>query len=168
MGSPLICGEPAIGGGGGRSLRRAYQWYRDADLFFDGNQLFIARSRALWPFSKGTMMLHAATSRAGGGAGAQSDPIGLNFVPKLAGLDAATVRVAQAHDSFGFGDTEPAPGYAITPAFKRQVVMSEPGPQKSLTLFLAAHFVPLFFHPPTSLHSARSGASSFHATFVDA
>lgn len=39
---------------------------RDADLFFDGNQLFIACSRALWPFSEGTMMLHAATSRAGG------------------------------------------------------------------------------------------------------
>jgi hypothetical protein len=45
------------------------------------------------------MMLHAATARAGGRLALQSDPIRLNFVPKLAGLDAATVRVAQAHDS---------------------------------------------------------------------
>jgi hypothetical protein len=88
-------------------------------------------------------MLHAATARAGGGkvAGAQSDPIRLNFVPKLAGLGCGNVRVHTSSASppvsfpkerfLGFGDIEPAPRYAITPALKRQVVMSELGPRRA-------------------------------------
>jgi hypothetical protein len=39
-------------------------------------------------------MLHATTARPPGGgvAGAQPDPIRLNFVPKLAGLDCGNVK----------------------------------------------------------------------------
>jgi hypothetical protein len=157
----LISGEPAIGGGAGRSLQKAYQWYpRCRPVFFDGNQMFISRHKmALWPFgpfSEGTMMLHAATARAGvRGVGPRSDPIRLNFVPELAG--AGLRHASSASHQFFFPNEQcprfgPAPKICGHASFEEEGGNVGAGPQKSLTLFSLARFAPpLFSHPPVAL-----------------
>src|SRR2546429_5724551 len=127
--------------------------YQVLTLFFDGYQLFIARSKALWPFSKGTMMSHAATARAGG-AGDQSDPIRFKFVPKFAGLGYGKRNCAyeQRKPTIPL-DFRTCADHA---SFKKAGGNVGAGPQKSLNFVFGCTLIPL------------SGGSILSCNLVDA
>jgi hypothetical protein len=123
----------------GDHYRKRTNGTRDAALFFlMAIKMFISRhGRALWPFQRrndDVARRHRASRGRGGWLALGRIQSGSISSPNSPGLDCG-MRAAQAtNSSFPMNnaqDLDQLLRYAVTPALKRKVVMSELGPRRA-------------------------------------